>query len=227
LPVRSRKRYGGSRTAHVVRTITCQNGRGLAIHDQRSAEGRGLVFTIGHSNHSAKKFADLLKKHEIEVLVDIRSRPYSRHAPHFNAKYIEATLSSDGIGYLFLGRELGGRPKGQEFYDAEGRVEYSLIERSRPFLDGIARLEREIRDHKVALLCSEEDPAGCHRRLLIGRVLSERRVAVRHIRGDGSVQIEGETNGDQPVLFSDAEVSIRKSIRSVLRKRRRPSSSER
>jgi uncharacterized protein (DUF488 family) len=186
-----------------------------------------LVFTIGHSNHSAKKFAGLLKEYGIEILVDTRSRPYSRHAPHFNAKDIEATLSSDGIGYLFLGRELGGRPEGEEFYDAKGRVHYALVERSQLFLDGIVWLEKEIQDHKVALLCSEEDPAGCHRRLLIGRVLSERRIAVWHIRGDGSVQIEGETAGDQPVLFPEAEVSARKSIRSVLRKRRHPSSSGR
>jgi uncharacterized protein (DUF488 family) len=185
------------------------------------------VFTIGHSNHPAKKFAGLLKEHGIEVLVDTRSRPYSRHAPHFNARDIEASLSDDGIGYLFLGRELGGRPEGEEFYDAEGRVDYALVERSRPFLDGIHRLEREIRARRVALLCSEEDPTGCHRRLLIGRVLGERRIAVRHIRGDGSVQTEGEAAGDQPVLFPEREVSTRKSIRSVSRKRRPPSSSER
>jgi uncharacterized protein (DUF488 family) len=185
------------------------------------------IFTIGHSNHSAKKFAGLLKEHAIEVLVDARSRPYSRHAPHFNARDIEAILSCDGIGYLYLGRELGGRPRGEEFYDVKGRVDYALLERSRPFLDGIRRLEKEIQAHKVALLCSEEDPACCHRRLLIGRVLGERGVIVRHIRGDGSLQPEGEAAGDQPALFPEAEVSVRKSIRSVLRRRRRPSSSGR
>ncbi len=185
------------------------------------------VFTIGHSNHSAKKFAGLLKEHGIEILVDTRSRPYSRHAPHFNARDLEARLSDAGIGYLFLGKELGGWPEGEEFYDAKGRVDYALVERSRPFLAGLQRLEKEIQTRKVALLCSEEDPAGCHRRLLIGRVLNERRVVVRHIRGDGSIQIEGETAGGQPVLFPEAEVSPRKSIRSVSRRRRRPSSSER
>ena len=168
-----------------------------------------------------------MKGHGIEVLADTRSRPYSRHASHFNAREIEATLSGDGIGYLSLGRELGGRPEGEEFYDAEGRVDYALVERSRSFLDGIHRLEREIWNRRVALLCSEEDPAGCHRRLLVGRALRERGIGILHIRGDGSVQTEGEAAGDQPALFPEAEVSARKSIRSVSRKRRRPSSSER
>jgi uncharacterized protein (DUF488 family) len=168
-----------------------------------------------------------LKGHRIEVLVDIRSHPYSRHAPHFNAKDIEATLPSDGIGYLFLGLELGGRPEGEEFYDAEGRVDYAQIETSRQFLDGIYRLEREILVRRVALLCSEEDPEGCHRRLLVGRFLGKRGMAVRHIRGNGSVQTEDEAYGYQPVLFPETEVSARKSIRSVSRKKRRPSSSGR
>jgi len=185
------------------------------------------VFTIGHSNHSAEKLVGLLKGHGSEVLVDTRSHPYSRYAPHFNARALEATLAGDGIGYLFLGRELGGWPEGEEFYDAEGRVNYALVERSRPFLDGISRLKREIHARMVTLLCSEENPAGCHRRLLVGRALSERGIVVRHIRGDGSVQQEGEGSGVQPVLFTEAEVSPRKSIRSVSRRRRRPSSSER
>ena len=185
------------------------------------------MFTVGHSNHSAEKFAVLLRRHGIEVLVDVRSRPYSRHAPQFNATGIEATLSGDGIRYLYLGRELGGRPEEETFYDAKGRVDYALVERSRPFLDGIKRVEWEIQGNRITLLCSEEDPARCHRRLLVGRALMERGFTLRHIRGDGSIQIEGETDGGQPVLFPESEASPRKSILSASRKRRRPSSSER
>ena len=168
-----------------------------------------------------------MRRHGIEVLVDIRSRPYSRHAPQFNTTAIEATLSGNGIRYLFLGRELGGRPVEETFYDTKGRVDYVLVERSRPFLDGIKSVEREIQSNRISLLCSEEDPARCHRRLLVGRALEERGFTLLHIRGDGSIQIEGETEGGQPVLFPEREASPRKSIRSVSRKRRRPSSSER
>lgn len=219
------------------RTRCSQRGEGLSIDDQRpsagrgriagGAPGRGAVFTIGHSNHSAAKFVGLLEGHRVEVLVDTRSRPYSRHAPHFNIEDLKATLSDYGIGYLFLGLELGGRPAGREFYDTRDRVDYTRVEKSRAFLDGIHRLEREILNRRVALLCSEEDPTGCHRRLLVGRVLSERGMAVRHIRGDGDVQTEGETASPQPTLFPEAEVSVRKSIRSVSRRRRRPNSSGR
>ncbi|MDP8951625.1 MAG: DUF488 domain-containing protein [Actinomycetota bacterium] len=174
-----------------------------------------------------EKFAGLLKKHGIEVLVDTRSQPYSRRAPHFNAGEIEANLSGEGIEYVSLGGGLGGRPRGGEFYDAQGRVDYALVAGSAPFLRGLSWLERGIRERRIALLCSEENPSGCHRRLLVGRVLAERGVVVRHIRGDGDVQTEDELLlvGGQPALFQDAEVTVWKSIRSVLRRRRHPNSS--
>jgi uncharacterized protein (DUF488 family) len=93
---------------------------------------------------------------------------------------------------LFLGKELGGRPESSEFYDAEGFVLYSRIAESPLFLEGIERLITGITTYRVALMCGEENPANCHRRLLVGRVLAKRGVSVRHIRGDGTVQDEDE-----------------------------------
>lgn len=186
---------------------------------------KALVFTVGHSNHPTEKFIRLLRRYRVEVLIDTRSHPFSRHAPQYNARTLESVLSKDGIGYLFLGGELGGRPEGAEFYDAKGRVDYTQVGCSRPFLDGISRLEQEVSTRTVVLLCSEEDPARCHRRLLVGRALEERGFVLRHIRGDGSVETEHEVDGGQPVLFTEREANPRKSIRSVSRKRRRPSSS--
>ena len=183
------------------------------------------VFTVGHSNHSVERFTGLLREHGIELVADIRSHPYSRHVPYFNVRSLEEILSHYGIGYLFLGGELGGRPRGEIFYDSDDRVDYALVGRSRSFLDGISRLEQESRVRRVALLCSEEAPARCHRRLLVGRALEELGFTLRHIRGDGSIQIEGETDGGQPVLFLEMEARPRKSIRSASRRRRRPSSS--
>lgn len=196
------------------------------IHD--TTDARPPVFTIGHSNHPPDRFAGLLLAHGIEVLADTRSHPYSRHAPHFDGPAMRAALTRVGVRYLYLGAELGGRPEGEEFYDAEGRVDYALVERSVAFLGGIRRLEAEARGRRrVALLCSEEDPAGCHRRLLVGRTLEDLGFTVLHIRGDGGVQTEVEVAGGQAPLFPETEVSPRKSIRSVSRRRRPPSSSGR
>ena len=106
---------------------------------EKTFEANRCIFTIGHSNHPLDKFLSLLKAPSAEVLVDIRSHPYSRHAPHFGSRNLKAATTGVGIKYLFLGEELGGRPKGEEFYDADGYVLYSRMAEAPFFLEGISR----------------------------------------------------------------------------------------
>lgn len=80
------------------------------------------IFTIGHSNHELEKLIHLFKPNEIDVLVDIRSNPFSRFAPHFNKDELKKTVQANGMKYLFLGQELGGQPEGSKFYNADGFV---------------------------------------------------------------------------------------------------------
>jgi uncharacterized protein (DUF488 family) len=51
------------------------------------------------------------------------------------------------------------------------------------------------------MLCSEEDPRRCHRRLLVTRVLTARGIPVLHIRGDGTV-VREEDLGPLPQEMS-------------------------
>lgn len=199
----------------------------------RSSETGRVVFTIGHSNHPAETFLDLLRQYGIEVIADVRSQPYSRYASQFNADNLKETLRAAGLQYVPLGAELGGRPDEDEFYDAEGYVLYARLARSPLFLQGIDRVERGLRDFCIALMCSEEDPGGCHRYRLVARVLAERGIAVRHIRGDGrvhdSAELESEADRQerrQGLLFKETEEDSWRSIRSVSRKNPQRSSSE-
>jgi uncharacterized protein (DUF488 family) len=150
------------------------------------------VFSIGHSRHPIGEFLGLLELHDLEVLVDVRSTPYSRFSPQFARPALQRSVEAAGRGYVFLGKELGGRPEGDAFYDDEGRVRYGHRARSPEFLRGIERLESELARHRVAILCSEENPEHCHRRLLVGRVLGLRDITVVHIRGDGRLEPESE-----------------------------------
>lgn len=192
---------------------------------QNARRSEHVVFTVGHSNHPIETFIGLLSGRGIQVVADTRSYPYSRFAPQFNREDLKAAITAEGIRYVFLGKELGGRPEADEFYDEDERVNYARVAGSQAFRDGISRLRKGIGEHRVALLCSEENPEECHRRLLVGRVLGQAGVAVWHIRGDGSVQSEGDLKpaDGQPSLFGDEEPEW-KSTRSVLR-RRRPSGS--
>lgn len=70
-----------------------------------------MLYTIGHSNHHPEAFAQLLKTYGIEALADVRSSPFSRHFPHFNAPELKKLLKAIGIRYVPMGSELGGGPR--------------------------------------------------------------------------------------------------------------------
>ena len=179
-------------------------------------EDRPTLLSVGHSNHALERFLDLLRLHRLEVVVDVRSHPYSRFAPQYNRETLSEALQRVGIKYVFLGRELGGRPEGEEYYDAEGHVLYGRVAQSPVFGEGIARLENGLSRYRVAIMCSEEDPTDCHRRLLVTRVLGDRGVEVRHVRGDGRVQLERELAGAaQGDIFNGFEETAWRSTRSV------------
>jgi uncharacterized protein (DUF488 family) len=191
------------------------------------------VYTIGHSAHAWEAFAGLLKANNIDVVVDIRSAPYSRFAPQFDHEVLERRLAECGVKHLFLGAELGGRPNDPEYYDKQGHVLYGRMTSDRVFLAGIERLERGIASYRVALLCGEEDPASCHRRLLVGRVLAERGHELLHIRANGRLQSEAGLTAEtgmplvkaQPALFAELEEDQWRSTASVSPKRAPQSSS--
>jgi uncharacterized protein (DUF488 family) len=78
-------------------------------------KSRRNLFSIGHSSHTLEKFLSLLNHHRIELLIDTRSQPYSKYSPHFIAEPLQAALAPAGIQYIFMGKELGGRPEDQIF----------------------------------------------------------------------------------------------------------------
>jgi len=190
------------------------------------------IYTVGHSSHPAEHFLDLLRQHGIQALVDTRSAPYSRYTPQFDRESLKELVATAEVKYLWLGDVVGGRPKNESCYDAEGRVLYSRVALQADFREAIERLKRGADEFRVALLCSEEDPAHCHRRLLVSRVLLGEGVEIAHIRGDGSLDTDEDVakkSGkllieNQPALFNELDeanwrstgVIGRKAARSVM-----------
>jgi uncharacterized protein (DUF488 family) len=180
---------------------------------------RNTLFTLGHSNHPRERFEELLVDSEVDVLVDVRSWPHSRYVEWADRATLPEVAAGVDVKYLFLGSQLGGRPDDGVFYDGEGHVLYGRVARSESFRAGIERLKRGVRQCRVAIMCSEEDPEHCHRRLLVAKVLLDEGVPVTHIRGDGRREAEaGPIDLSDGALFADEEMTWRSS-RSVSRKR--------
>ncbi|MEO0072136.1 MAG: DUF488 family protein, partial [candidate division WOR-3 bacterium] len=61
------------------------------------------IYTIGHSTHSIEDFVKLLKMHQINLVIDVRSFPVSSFAPQFNGYVLKKELAKYNIKYLNLG----------------------------------------------------------------------------------------------------------------------------
>lgn len=178
------------------------------------------LFTIGHSNHAIERFIQLLQDNGIQQVVDVRSAPYSRFNPQFNRDFLESALKRRQIGYIYAGKRLGGRPNDPSCYkshklpaeetDYLHEVDYPEVMRKQWFQKGIHQLLALAEEHSTAILCSEEDPAQCHRHHLVARCLLDGypEVTVQHIRGDGTVfnarsllKSVNDAQGEQLSLF--------------------------
>ena len=151
-----------------------------------------MIFTVGHSNHSLERFLQLLAGAHITAVADVRSRPHSRWSPQFNKHALGAALGGNNVAYVFLGKELGGRPEDPALLK-NGKPDYEAMSRIVLFRAGIERIIEGAKTHRIALLCAERDPIHCHRFLLVGRHLASRAIPVAHILAGGDVEDQDKT----------------------------------
>ena len=154
-------------------------------------EKREAIFAIGHSTRKLSDFIKILDAHSINLLVDIRTIPRSRHNPQFNKTVLRRKLRKKGIRYLHL-LELGGlrRPLrnsinlGWRNSSFRGFADYM---QTRGFSDGIARLIELKKKNRVAIMCAEGNPFRCHR-YLVADALTVRKVRLLHISSRASAR---------------------------------------
>ncbi len=148
---------------------------------------QGEIYTVGHSNIDFERFLSMLKG--IEILIDVRSEPFSKYVPQFNSGILKKQLENAGIDYIFMkdnyvGNILGGRPKDEDCYE-NGEVVYERIRKKKWYKEGISTLINLAYKKRIVIMCSEEDPYKCHRHKLITQSLLRAGVIVYHIRSDG------------------------------------------
>jgi uncharacterized protein (DUF488 family) len=147
-----------------------------------------MIYTLGHSVHSLDFFLSLIKDHQLDCILDIRSQPYSKYAPQYSKNDIASFLKEKDVLYAFLGRELGARREEPEVRSPEGKVDFEKVHISPLFLAGIDRLMGFLaQPKKVGLMCAEADPFKCHRFILVARYLELKGYSVSHILKDSCV----------------------------------------
>jgi uncharacterized protein (DUF488 family) len=148
------------------------------------------IFTVGHSNHDINIFIDMLKKNNINTIVDVRSSPYSQYSPQYNQDILKNFLKKSNIQYIFMGNLLGARyeDKNLLFHDKDnkGKVNFQKVQETKGFQDGITRLEDGVKKgYSISLMCSEKDALDCHRFGLVSKFLYHKNsFEINHIYTD-------------------------------------------
>lgn len=169
-----------------------------------------MIYTIGHSVQSPEEFLDMVKHANVSCIIDVRSMPYSKHAPQFNQENIKASLNQNNILYAHFGKEFGARrddclaisnrKDGTEVM----QVNFELATKTSNFRNGINRLDNALGQGRiVALMCTESNPLACHRFSLISRYLYDNKYDVGHIVKDkqtGEIQIKTHNELEEEMI---------------------------
>lgn len=151
------------------------------------------LYTIGHSNHEIDHFVNLLKMNGINVVVDVRSTPYSQYTTQFNQNEIKKALKDNGIGYIHMGEEFGARREDRSLYDEDGKLSFELTKKTDAFRNGIRRVEDGLeKGYRIAFMCTEKHPEDCHRCILVGKAFSDMGYDVENILEDGNTMSQNE-----------------------------------
>ncbi len=167
---------------------------------------RQTIFTVGHSTHPWEEFLEILRRHGIGAIADVRRYPGSRKHPQFSAAVLEKTLPESGIDYLPF-RELGGRrsPVTASMINAGWRSAafrgYADFMQSDEFAAGVNRLEEAAPLKPTTIMCAEAVPWRCHRSLIADSLL---------VRGWRVLDIFGKGPAKEHVLNPMAIVSAGK-----------------
>lgn len=147
------------------------------------------IKTIGHSTLSMEEFIGALRAHSVELLVDVRTIPRSRHNPQFNIETLPEKLRRAGIGYVHM-KGLGGLRKAQKdsintgWRNASfrGFADYMQTDEFEESLEELIKMSEE---KDIAIMCAEALPWRCHRSL-IADALTVRKKKVEHVIGRSS-----------------------------------------
>lgn len=137
------------------------------------------MLTIGHSTLAIDIFMQALKENGVEVLVDVRTVPRSRHNPQFNRDELPKSLATRGIEYLWM-ENLGGLRHsrkdsinlGWRNSSFRGYADYMQTEEFAVAMKELVAIDRKTR---AVIQCAEAVPWRCHRSLIGDALLARKR----------------------------------------------------
>ena len=126
------------------------------------------IYTIGHNKKSLRKFIELLRQAQVTKVIDVRLNNTSQLVGFAKREDLSFILELTGIGYEHLPqlaptKELRKKFKQDKNWDEYKEAYLQLLDER----DVLTLLDQSFTaNQRVCLLCSEDKPDQCHRRLL-------------------------------------------------------------
>lgn len=158
------------------------------------------IYSFGHGTATQEEIISHLKIHGIELLVDVRSFPGSKHNPHVGRDRMQYWIPEAGIEYRWM-PELGGfRPHNDEcdhdiIWRNKSFRNYAGYTRSAEFIAGMKQLKEAGSKKKTAFMCSESVWWRCHRRIMSDFFTVACGMKVGHIMHDHKIYPHIPTEG--------------------------------
>jgi uncharacterized protein (DUF488 family) len=145
---------------------------------------RKPILSLGTSNLTWQNFQQRLERHGVDVVLDVRARPYSRHA-HFCQPALRAKLNHIGLSYIHL-PDLGG-------LSSDDRRTFSEVATTPPVQAALEMVLHIATRAQPVLVCAEADVLTCHRCLMLAPALKAMGAKVVNILPDGSSEDHSTT----------------------------------
>jgi uncharacterized protein (DUF488 family) len=141
------------------------------------------LFTIGYEGCTIADVLGALRQAQIGLLIDVRAVPRSRK-PGFSKRQLAAALDEQGIRYVHL-QALGTPKPGRAAVRAGHPERMETIFRAhmagdRPQAE-LADASGLARSNRACLLCFEQDPMQCHRRIVAEMVATDTGQHITHL----------------------------------------------
>lgn len=167
------------------------------------------IFTIGLSNHNIQKFVEILKLHQINLVVDVRPNAFKTQLNQIDHPNLKEVLAEFEISCVYRGEDLIVHN-----HDPNGCDDFSFMKidhtsQMNAYQFTLNWLIKQASIQNTAIIYNEEYPNNFRNIRLIGRALTEQNIILRHIQGSSNVETELTvplgSDGTENTLLNDSK----------------------
>lgn len=143
------------------------------------------IFTIGYTAFQLEDFFGILKRYNINSVIDVRSSPFSKFHSEYNTDQLSLELKKRGFAYRNYKNEFGARQSERKYYP-HGYLDFSLFTKSEAFRSGMKKIMNASEmGYRFVLMCAEKNPITCHRVIMVAREFYKEGYTVKNLLANG------------------------------------------